>query len=149
MQHQAYPFVLNEQETHYKFESIGKRGIFEKAVAISKISPNIYNLALLDFDPTTQDYIDDSVTDNGDMPEIMATVMAIILKYLKEYPSRNIVLTGNTRARTRLYQIAIGKVIEDIQMYLLILGYKEDEWIPFEPNGSFESFLIARKSLNS
>ncbi|WP_374759353.1 DUF6934 family protein [Dyadobacter fanqingshengii] len=46
MQHQAYPFVLNEQETHYKFESIGKRGIFEKAVAFSELRPNVYNLVI-------------------------------------------------------------------------------------------------------
>lgn len=149
MQYEAYPFVLNEQETHYKFQSVGKRGVFDKAIAFSEIAPNVYNLALLDYDLTTQDYVDDSVTDNGDMPEIMATVMAIILKYLEEHPSRMVVLTGNSESRNRLYQIAIGKVIGAMQEILLILGYNGDEWSVFEPNGSYQSFLVARKSLNS
>ncbi|MCE7069546.1 hypothetical protein LZG74_04505 [Dyadobacter sp. CY327] len=149
MQYEAYPFVLNEAETHYKFESIGKRGVIEKAISFSKLSIDVYNLALLDFDPVTQNYIDDSVTDNGDMPEIMATVIAVILNYLNEHPARRIVLTGNSKSRNRLYQIAIGKVWEVVQEDLQILGFNGVEWLTFEPNGSFESFLIARKFLIS
>ncbi|MCF0053927.1 hypothetical protein LXM25_27885 [Dyadobacter sp. LJ53] len=94
----------------------------------------------MDFDPVTQDYIDDSVTDNGDMPEIMATVMAVILHYLNEHPARRIVLTGNSKSRNRLYQIAIGKVLEVVQKDLHILGYDGNEWLSFEPNGSSKVF---------
>ncbi|WP_439582683.1 DUF6934 family protein [Dyadobacter bucti] len=149
MNYEAYPFILNETNTHYKFQSIGKRGIFEKAVAFSPLTDQIYNLALLDLDPVTQDYVDDTVTDNGDLPQVLATVMAVILEYLKEHPSRYIVLTGNTKSRTRLYQIAIGKVVVEMKDFLNIWGYRNHEWIRFEANRSFESFLIGQKSLDS
>ncbi|WP_374756422.1 DUF6934 family protein [Dyadobacter flavalbus] len=109
MHYEAYTFSRNEQNNSFHFQSTVKRGTFEKAVAFSLITDNIYNLALLDFDPLTQDYVDDSVTDNGDMPEILATVMRIMIEFLNDYPDRRIFLTGNTSSRTRLYQIAITK----------------------------------------
>lgn len=143
MNYEAYPFKLNEENTHFKFLSEGKRGLVEKVVAFSLIDDNIYNLALLDFDKVTQDYTDQSVTDNGDMPEVLATVMAIVRDYLDQYPERKIYLVGNTAARTRLYQIAINKVIDQIHD-LTILGYHNFEWIVFEPNVSFEGFLIVK-----
>ncbi|MCE7058693.1 DUF6934 family protein [Dyadobacter sp. CY343] len=107
-QYQAYPFALNEAETHYKFQSIGKKGIVEKAISFSPIAPQIHNLALLDYCPVRRDYVDDTVTDNGDVPEIMATVMAVVLKYLEDHPENLVALSGNSKARTRLYQISIG-----------------------------------------
>ena len=147
MGYEAYPFIFNEENTHFKFQSIGKRGVFEKAIAFTLIEDNIYNLALLDKDPVTQDYSDTSVTDNGDMPEVLATVMAITREYLNQYPDRRIYLVGNTASRTRLYQIAINKVADQIED-LIVFGYFNFQWSKFEPNRSFESFLIIKKNVD-
>lgn len=147
-QYQAYPFLANEATGHFKFQSVVKRGTFEKTIELTKLAPDQYNLALLDFDPGTQDYTDNSVTDNGDMPEILATVMAVVLDYLSQYPERSIIITGNSSSRTRLYQIAIRKIFDQVQDLLTVLGYKNEEWQSFEPNQSYESFLIARKYLD-
>jgi hypothetical protein len=148
-QYEAYPFVLNEGKTHYHFQSIGKRGVFEKAITFSPLTSVVYNLALLDFDLETGDFVDDTITDNGDMPEVLATVMAVIIQYLRQYPHRWINIAGNTQSRTRLYQIAIRKVFPDFCDILSIQGYRNDGWFNFEPNVSFESFLIGWKSLDS
>jgi hypothetical protein len=147
-QYQAYPFIANEATGHFKFQSIGKRGTIDKTIELAQVAPDRYNLALLDFDPVSQDYIDNSITDNGDMPEILATVMAVILDYLSQYPERSIIITGNSSSRTRLYQIAISKIFDEVKHQLIILGYQHQEWQTFEPNQSYESFLIARKLLD-
>ena len=145
MGYKPYSFSYNIENTHIQFQSIGKRGIFEKTIVISLIEDDIYNLALLDIDPLTQDYSDESVTDNGDMPEILATIMAIIMDYLNQYPDRRLFLTGNTNSRTRLYQIAINKVMDQISKDLVIMGRYNQEWILFKQNTNFDSFIIGRK----
>lgn len=147
-QYEAYPFVLNEGKTHYHFQSIGKRGVFEKAIEFSPLNDNVYNLALLDFDPTTGEFVDDTITDNGDMREVLATVLKIALHFLSRNPYQSIVISGNSDSRTRLYQIAIGKLFPDAREFLLVKGLNNEQWLDFEPNGSFESFLIARKLLD-
>lgn len=147
-QYEAYPFVLNEGKTHYHFQSTGKRGVFEKAIAFSPLNDNVYNLALLDFDPATGEYSDDTITDNGDMREVLATVLKIALKFLAQNPYQTVFIQGNSDSRTRLYQIALGKLFPDVNAFLLIKGYKNGQWSDFEPNGSFESFLIERKLLD-
>lgn len=147
-QYEAYPFVLNEGKTHYHFQSMGKRGVFEKAIEFSPLNDNIYNLALLDFDPVTGEFVDDTITDNGDMREVLATVLKITLHFLSRNPYRSIVISGNSDSRTRLYQIAIARLFPDTREFLLIKGLKNEQWVDFEPNGSFESFLIARKLLD-
>jgi len=148
MNNKSYPFRYNEDFTQFDFQSIGKRGVFEKAITFSIISENIYNLALMDFDPISHAYNDQSVTDNGDMPEILATVMITIIDFLDRYPERKIYLVGNSKSRTRLYQIAINKALMQIKKDLTVLGYYENEWIAFEPNRKFESFLIGRNFLD-
>lgn len=56
-QYQAYPFIANEATGHFKFQSVGKRGIIDKTIELAQVAPSRYNLALLDFDPAAQDYI--------------------------------------------------------------------------------------------
>lgn len=143
-QYQAYPCTANEATGHFKFQSVGKRGIVDKAIELAPMAPDIYNLALLNFDPVTQDYVDDSITDNGDMPEVLATVMAVVLDHLSQFPRSRIIIAGNSHSRTRLYQIAINKISDDVKHQLTILGYRRSEWQTLEPNQSYESFLIAR-----
>ncbi|MEO6285273.1 MAG: hypothetical protein ABIN80_11065 [Dyadobacter sp.] len=82
------------------------------------------------------------------MPEILATVMAVILDYLSQYAERSVVITGNSSSRTRLYQIAINMIFDEVKHQLEILGYQHQEWQAFKPNQSYESFLIARKFLD-
>lgn len=147
MNYEPYEFIFNEENTHFTFQSIGKRGVFDKAIAFTPIGDNIYNLALLDFDPEDQNYTDQNVTDNGDMPLVLATVMTIILDYLNQFPDRKVYLIGNSRSRTRLYQIAISKVINQISD-ITVLGYYNSQWIQFEPNKVFDSFLIIKISLD-
>lgn len=68
-QYKAYLTESNEENTRFQFQSIGKRGVFEKVIFFTPLTFDTYNLALLDYDELTGKYDDLSVTDNGDMPE--------------------------------------------------------------------------------
>ena len=109
------------------------------------LADDIYNLALLDYDLDSQKYSDLSVTDNGDMLEIFATLLNVITEFLNEYKSKKIYFEGSTPSRTRLYQIVINKIYNPHNQDLIILGLKNKEWYQFEPNINFEGFLIEKK----
>ena len=147
MNYEAYPLLAAEHNTRFQFRSIGKRGIFEKVISFSPLNEDIYNLALLDYNPVTGEESDLSVTDNGDLPKVLATVMKAIRFFLKEYPDRLIYVKGSTDSRTRLYQISINKVYPLLKNDLIVWGHQNAEWVEVEPNLSFESFLIAKKVL--
>jgi len=147
MNYEPYPLLATEQNSRFQFRSTGKRGVFEKVISFSLLNNNIFNLALLDYSPQTGEEDDLSVTDNGDLHEIMATVMKAILLFLEQHPDKIIYVEGNTKSRTRLYQISISKVYPLLINDLIILGQQNEKWIDFETNLSFESFLIAKKTL--
>lgn len=145
MNYKPYTIDINEDHTRFQFQSVGKRGVFEKVILFQLLADDIYNLALLDYNPLSQKYSDLSVTDNGDMPEIFTTVIKSIMAFLKEYQSKKIYFEGSTTSRTRLYQIIINKIYNSDNQDLIILGLKNQEWYSFEPNINFEGFLIEKK----
>lgn len=144
-QYKAYLTESNEENTRFQFQSIGKRGVFEKVIFFTPLTFDTYNLALLDYDELTGKYDDLSVTDNGDMPEILVTVISTIHQFLGSNPNKKIYFEGSTPARTRLYQIAISKIYRPEQSDLLINGLRNGQWYPFEPNINFEGFLAEKK----
>lgn len=144
-QYQAYPVTFDAENTRFRFQSIGKRGVFDKIVEFIQIAPDIHNLALLDYNPFTNEFSDILVTDNGDMPEVIATVITIIQDFLNSNPGQKVYFEGSTATRTRLYQIAISQVFDPDESDLLIEGYKDEQWIVFEPNIRFEGFLVKKK----
>lgn len=145
MNYKPYILNVNEDHTRFQFQSIGKRGVFEKVILFQLLADDIYNLALLDYDLDSQKYSDLSVTDNGDMLEIFATLLNVITEFLNEYKSKKIYFEGSTPSRTRLYQIVINKIYNPHNQDLIILGLKNKEWYQFEPNINFEGFLIEKK----
>jgi len=144
-QHQAYLTEGNEENTRFQFQSVGRRGVFEKVVFFTPLTFDTFNLSLVDYDTETGNYNDISVTDNGDMKEILVTVISTIHKFMESNPSKRIFFKGSTPARTRLYQIAISKIYSPEQSDLCISGLRDGQWFSFEPNINFESFLAEKK----
>ena len=145
MQYKTYPLTENQDSTRFQFQSIGKNGVFDKVVLITPINRDISNLALLDVDPFSQEQSDSSVTDNGDMGEVLATVLNVVKIFLAKHPDQSIYFEGNTSVKTRLYQIVINKVFDQVTDEFVIYGLKDAEWLEFEPNVNYEGFLIEKK----
>jgi hypothetical protein len=70
--------IFSQEPNLYSFVSSGKNGEIVKAVAFVELLPNTFNLALLDYDADTKSWSDLASTNNGDMPKVMTTVVAII-----------------------------------------------------------------------
>jgi hypothetical protein len=147
MDYEPYNLFATEQNTRFQFQSIGKRGVFEKVISFVRLNDDIFNLALLDYDPRSGEESDLSISDNGDLPEILVTTMKAIMLFLEKHPEKYIYFKGSTESRTRLYQISINKTFSFLKNDLIVMGQQNGEWIHFEPNVSFESFLIAKKAL--
>lgn len=144
-QYKAYLTESNAENTRFQFQSSGKRGVFEKVILFTPLTFDIFNLSLVDYDAAKGNYNDISVTDNGDMPEVLVTVISTIHQFLDSNPDKRIFFKGSTPTRTRLYQIAISKIYHPESSDLLISGFKDGQWFAFEPNINFEGFLIEKK----
>ena len=55
MNYKPYTLNISENNTRFQFQSVGKRGVFEKIIQFMSLSNGLYNLALLDYNPFTGD----------------------------------------------------------------------------------------------
>ena len=70
---------------------------------------------------------------------------AIVEAYTKRFPDRWIIFRGSTAERTRLYRIAIGLHLDELFLLYDIMGYVDDEIVPFAKDMKVNAFLIKRK----
>ena len=143
MHYPSYSFDQTADATQFFFESIGSKGIIQKTVIFTQTSNvSIYNLALCDVDLATNFLDDLSVSNNGDMAKIIATVVQILYIYLTRYPDRSIIFAGNTPARNRLYRIAINQTYSELDKMFSLLGFRNGGWEDFTPDQPYELYLI-------
>ncbi|MBO0939040.1 hypothetical protein J2I47_20975 [Fibrella sp. HMF5335] len=146
MNHPSYAFTLSDDLLTFRFESISDQKRITKLIVYTPIPGlnGVYNLALLDFlsDGTTDDL---TVSNNGDMPQILATVAQTMLQFLRQHPGATIAFAGSTPVRTRLYRVAISQNIQLIEPMLLIEGFVGGVFEPFRPNRPYDAFFIRLK----
>jgi hypothetical protein len=53
-------------------------------------------------------------------------------------------LLGSTPSRTRLYQIGINRLWQEIRKDFMVWGYKDGDWEDFRSNVNYEAFLVKR-----
>jgi len=146
VEYPSYSFNQTPDATQFFFESIGPKGLIQKVVIFSLIStPAIYNLALGDVKSGTAEIDDQSVSDNGDMPLILATIFQITHQFLSDHPASTVLFRGNSPSRNRLYRMAINRAREELLNYFIMFGYYSDSWEGFQSNRPYESFLIRKK----
>jgi hypothetical protein len=132
--------------TTYEFVSIGTKGAIHKVIQFSPTNlPNIYNLGLCDKNSQTGELNYNVVTNNGDTQKILATVAASVIAFTQQYPNAWAFAQGNTRSRTRLYQIGIANQIDEISAGFFVFGLYNGEWENFQSNKNYEAFLIKRR----
>jgi hypothetical protein len=101
----------------YQFYSEGPNGRIKKVVTFSRIQdePPIYNLTLVDIDPVGGLASDLTVSDNGDRDIILATVAYTVKDFSAHYGNHFIYTKGSTPVRTRLYQMSIAGLFDEIK----------------------------------
>lgn len=149
MEHPFYEFKPNEEFLWFEFESVSSKKIVKKIVAFSPIlsNPDFYNLSLVDAF-SDGSYSDNSITNNDDLPMVMATVIRTILIFFEKNPEKKVYIEGSTPERTRLYRIIIAKEINKIRDLFHIFGICKGQIEIFKPNGDYKSFVISLKNSN-
>ena len=76
---------------------------------------------------------------------MLSTVANTVIDFTNHYGDHDIYAKGSTPLRTRLYQIGISVLLEEISIYFYVYGLKDDNWHDFQKDVNYEAFLIKRK----
>ena len=150
MDEPIYPLKNLSDSIVFQFESIGRNGTFLKEVKFNAIKnlPDFYQLVLADIDKDNNRSVL-SESRNQDMNKIMATVIECMLIFLEKKPTSNIVFSGSTPIRTRLYKIIITKVYDSIKDRFEIQGFSDINGFEiFNMNHEYSFFVMSIKNLN-
>ena len=143
MEEEPYHFQLTSRQTvRYQFDSISETEVVKKIVEFVLIDKglSLYNLSLLD---ALEDGVSDvSISNNKDMPKVLATVYQTILHFFTSSPHALVIFQGSSASRTRLYRIAIAKTKSDIDHKIRILGLINGEFEDFQEDRNYGSFLF-------
>jgi hypothetical protein len=142
-----YPYFASNNFRDYYFYSDGPNGLIKKGVRFSKMreSPVMYNLAFGDIGEGTDEIDDEVVSNNNDRNIVLATVANTIFDFTNTYGNHYIFATGSTPSRTRLYQIGIAALLDEISLNFNVYGFKDGLWRQFQKNTNYEAFLVKRK----
>jgi len=125
MRYTRYATQRDEQAENFEFVSVGKRHIV-KAVFYSKTNlEGVYNLGFGDKDPVTGFVTDESISNNGDTDQVLATVAGTVFLFIEKHPDAWVYAQGRTETHTRLYQMGISKHLEEIAAEFVVLGRRE------------------------
>jgi hypothetical protein len=140
-----YSLRKTEEEYRYEFYSKGPKGNIKKGIRFysDNLKPiPIFNLSFGDLDEYTGEIDDKIVTNNLDREKVLATVAAAVLDFIDDRPGRWVYATGSTKARTRLYQMAINLVYDDIKDKFDIWGELNGDFHKFEKGKNFGGLLL-------
>jgi len=150
----AEPYKYNQTDTiRYTFISNGKKGAINKLVEFSETSQKgIFNFGFgdLNFDGTIDDIAN---SNNGDLVGVLSTIVHILIDFTNQHKEYNIVFTGSTLQRTKIYQQILKRHYTNFSKVFFITGltqmnderYFEED---FDPNtlNTYIAFFIKRKS---
>jgi hypothetical protein len=141
-----YPFLVSENQLTFAFESVSPERVIIKQVLYDQINDIYYNLALVDVMPDGR-LADDVVSDNQDLPKVIATVLQTMFVFFDEYPDKLIYFQGSDAVRTRFYRIIIDRELNKVRELFLIYGRKPDNSLEeFISNSVYVGFVFALKS---
>lgn len=143
-----YNYFASSDFKDYEFYSEGPKGRIKKAIRFTKINneePVLYNLGFGDISEETDNIDDTIVSNNDDRDIVLATVAKTVIDFTNIYGNHYIFAIGSTTARTRLYQMGISGLWNEISIDFEIHGFKSGSWHPFEKGVNYEAFLVKRK----
>ncbi|HEY0176823.1 MAG TPA: hypothetical protein VGC08_10620 [Pedobacter sp.] len=145
-----YGYFTSNDFKDYTFYSEGPKGKIKKTVNFLKMpymGIMVYNLGFGDENPVTGKIKDKVVTNNQDRDTVLATVAATINEFCDHHGDHHILVVGSTPSRTRLYQMAVSHLWDQIRLEFILLGLKNDQWSYFERHINYDAFLVKKKEI--
>lgn len=140
--------LFSPEENIYYFESKGVNGTIIKAVIFNEYEPNVYNMALMDYNIEKEEFSDTSSSNNGDIAKVMATVAEIIHAYLQQHQKHIVYFEGNTSAKNKLYNRIIKNNYDFFTEFYEIRGKINIEGETqeiYSPQNQYYGFYIYKK----
>ncbi|TWW01526.1 DUF6934 family protein [Chitinophaga pinensis] len=146
----TYHCSVNPATGFFEFYSEGPNGKIKKVVSYQQLQDDIYgmqrfNLCFGDWDEGSRCPNDASVTNNGDVLKVLATVAGTVITFTDKYPGCLIQAEGSTSSRTRLYQMKMKNYWEEIKGFFNVKGYFQGSWEVFRLDRNYEAFVVSRK----
>ena len=130
----------------YEFISEGPKGQIPKLIKFSETTlKGFYNLAFGDKNLETGDIDDKVVSNNGDIEQVLATVVSAVYSFMEEENEAWVYATGSTKSRTRLYRMGITKYFDDVKEDFSVFGLRDGEWEEFTKEIDYTAFVVKRK----
>ena len=146
MKLERYQLKSDSDLMSFEFISDGPKGKIVKMVQYTEMEGlDAYNIGFGDKNNETGTYDDNIVTDNKDITKVLATVAATVESFTIKYPEKWVFITGSSKARTRLYRMAIAHYFQELEKDFYILGLLTNKWVEFEKDKKYTSFIIKRK----
>lgn len=148
MQLETYIFVKDPGKHYYEFYSEGPKGYVKKVVEYTRLDglkTESYNLSFGDWDENSQRVNDKTTTNNEDRDKVLATVAATVIDFMQKRPNAFLFAQGSTPGRTRLYQMSINKLREEILNHFVVRRFVNNKWQYFEPGMNYTAFLLELK----
>ena len=147
MQFEMYPFKKIKGCHYYEFYSAGPKGKVRKMVCIKCTDWHIVPIFNLGFgDLKGKGKINDLVvTNNQDGRKVLSTVVAALLNFIEDRPGSWVHAKCSTPSRTRMYQMGINLVFDEIKNNLTVYGEIKGRWEKFSKGKNYESFLLKSK----
>lgn len=146
MKYEKYQLESDKNLLIFEFESLGPKGRIKKIVQYTETNlKDFYNLGFGDKDEESGEINDQSITNNGDSMQVLATVASTVYAFTNKYPDAWVYVTGSNKARTRLYRMGITNNLLEIKKDFEVYGLNDDKWIQFNKDVDYNAFLIKRK----
>ena len=146
MREKCYQLKFSESFIMYEFISEGVKGRIPKTIKYTESSTKgIFNLGFGDKIGDTDDFDDESISNNQDSIRVLATVADSVYIFTDKFPDSSVFAIGSTPSRTRLYRIGISNNLKEIQADFIVLGLFQGVWEIFEKNKNYTAFLVTRK----
>lgn len=148
MQLERYAFVKDPEKHYYEFYSEGPLGRVRKLVEyyrLPDVKTVVYNLSFGDWEEDSGKLNDKAVTNNADRDKVLATVAATVLDFMNNHPGASVFVAGNTPARTRLHQMGINRLWDEINNTFHLYGFVKGDWRPFKKGINYSSFLLQKR----
>ena len=149
---QPYPYK-KQFAYRYTFVSLGNERIEKIAIFSSTSIENFYNFGFGDLTPDGS--MDHSIrSNNGDLINVLATVIEILKAFLAEHPSATAFFVGSTPTRTALYRRILKTYYQTFSNDFIISAFIGNEnnlqETLFDPtsNQEYLGFLVKKIVVN-
>jgi hypothetical protein len=139
-----YPISTDDNLTFY-FTSEGPKGKIEKVVKFEQFAPETFNLGFCDRKSVAEDFDDHTISNNGDIRKVLATVIQTIALFFEHYPDMRIYVEGADDRRRRLYERILKQYRIDFEEEYRFWGGNGFSIEPFQNENTYEFLLISKR----